>query len=224
MRKVNLSSDFVKFFALIAMTADHVDKLYVHATLLDHTIGRMAFPIFSFLIISNFYTYHPFKKYLWRLLGFGILTQAAFHIFELPLPTLNILFTFLWTIIFIKASEWICSKTKSLTWQVCWLGLLFLFLQPLIFMSDYSLLGFLFLIALYAERRNPSKLNCLAVFLTGIVMNRYSVMAVVMTGLTLFGLLFLFNISGGKRLFKWWFFYLYYPLHLVIIQLLKGAV
>ena len=91
-------------------------------------------------------------------------------------------------------------------------------------MSDYSLFGFLFLMALYAERRNPSKLNCLAVFLTGIMMNSSSVTAAITTGVTLFGLLFLFNISGGKRLFKWWFFYLYYPLHLVIIQLLKGAV
>ena len=223
MCKINLSPDFVKFFALIAMTADHVDKLYVHATLLDHTIGRMAFPIFSFLIISNFYTYHPVKKYLWRLLGFGILTQIAFHVFEIPLPTLNILFTFLWAIIFIQSSEWVCSKTKSLIWQFYWVGLLFLILQPLICMSDYSLFGFLFLISLYVERRNPSKLNCLAVFLSGIIMNSSSIMAAVTTGLTLFGLLFLFNISGGKRLFKWWFFYLYYPLHLVIIQLLKGA-
>jgi len=221
MQKISLPSDFVKFFALIAMTADHVDKLYVHATLLSQTIGRMAFPIFSFLIISNFCTYHPVKKYLWRLFSFGLLTQVLFHIFEINLIHHNILFTFLWALIYISASEWVCSKTKSLIWQVYWLGLLFLILQPLILMSDYSLFGFLFLMALYAAQRYPTKLNYAAVFMTGIIMNFYSITAVITTALTLFCLLFLFNLSGSKRLFKWWVFYIYYPLHLVVIQLLK---
>jgi len=219
MQKISIQADYLKLLALVAMTVDHANKIIAHTEWLSSTIGRMAFPIFAYLIISNFCTYHPFKKYVVRLGFFCIFTELILRCFTPDFP--NVLSTFLWGIIYIEASEFICQKTKSSLWQGYWMSFLFFLLLPLILSADYSLLGFFFLMALYVYHKFPSKLNYGAVLITGVGMNFFSVWAVIFTLLTLIGLLSGIKIVKGLRLIKWWGFYFYYPLHLLLIYCLK---
>ena len=220
MKKITIQSDYIKLWALIAMTADHIDRNMTHTEWLSNTIGRMAFPIFAFLVISNFCIYHPFKKYIIRLGFFGILTELILNLFHSNPP--NVLFTFLWAIIYIEAGEFICKKTKSLLWQGYWMSFLFFLLLPLILTADYGLLGFLFLMTLYAYNKVPSKLNYWNVLISAAVMNFYSFWAVIFTLITITVLLSGIKIIKGFRLIKWWGFYFYYPLHLLLLYCLKA--
>ena len=196
-------------------------KRFLNAALVFSEL-TIAFPLFAFLLISNFCTYHPFRKYLLRLFFFGIISALILY-FIRDNPK-NILFTFLWAIIYLQACEYVCSHTKSLIWQFYWLGLLFFIMGPLIVASDYSLFGFFFLMALYARQRAPTYLNDLAVFATGITMNCYNIPAIISTFSILFCLMFVFHISAGRRLVKWWVFYVYFPLHLLILWMLRSLI
>ena len=219
MKRIAIQSDYIKLWAIIAMTFDHFDRNIAHTEWLSQTIGRMAFPIFAFLIISNFCMYHPFKKYVVRLGFFGLLTELILRLFHSDPP--NVLFTFLWAIIYLEAGEFICKKTKSLLWQGYWMSFLFFLMLPLILAADYSLFGFLFLITLYAYYKDPSKSNLYAVLISGAAMNFYSVWAVLFGLLTIVILLYGIKIDKGFRLIKWWGFYFYYPLHLLLIYCLR---
>ncbi|MDY6407863.1 MAG: TraX family protein [Pseudomonadota bacterium] len=220
MKKLEIQSDFLKIWALVAMTADYADKNLWQTEWISDTIGRMAFPIFAFLIISNYQAFHPFQKYVIRLGFFGILTELILSLFR-PME-INILFTFLWAILYLRFTEFVCKKTKSILWQAYWTSFLFFIMLPVILMSDYSLFGFLFLMALYAYKIKPSRLNYWAVLITGGAMNFYSVIAVCSTIITLIILMSGIKIAKGIRMIKWWGFYFYYPLHLLFLNTLRN--
>ena len=219
MKRIRLQTDYVKLFALVAMTLDHIPIIFGYNCFLNDTIGRMAFPLFSFLIIQNFHQFHPIKKYLIRLGGFGILSSVLLYPFETI--GYSVLFEFFWALLFIECCEQFCSRIKILYWQFYWLGLLFLMILPFIMISDYSIMGFFFLMALYAYMKNKIKLNYLAVLICAGMLNPGSIVSVISTLITTIALLSFVDIKGGKRLIKWWGFYLYYPLHQVLLYSLR---
>jgi len=217
MKKITVKSEIVKWFALLTMTMDHIDKVFAGTTWISDTFGRTAFPIFSYLIISNFCTYHNAKKYILRLGIFGLLAQViAYHYDEY-----NVLFSFLYAIVFLSATERLCRATKLFFVQAYFCILLFTALFPFIYMADYGMAGFCYLLALYAYIKDKTKFNCFAVILASIVLNRASLVAAASTVITTLLLLFVIEIKNSKRLVKWWFFYVYYPLHRLLLHLLK---
>lgn len=218
MKKIQVSSEFLKWFALFTMTIDHIDCIYAKMDWLHDTIGRTAFPIFSFLLLSNYIIYHPVKKYLIRLGSFAFLTQVLFYLFHFE--SKNILLSFFYALIFIAFTEKISKKFKSLYVQIYCVVLLLVIMFPLILMADYALSGFLFLLALYAYLREKTITNCFAVLLMGIIVNSYNIFSSLVTLLILLILLFGIQIVKKRRLMKWWFFYVYYPLHKLGLYLL----
>ncbi|MBQ7413714.1 MAG: hypothetical protein IJV07_05550 [Alphaproteobacteria bacterium] len=221
MIRLKIASDSLKLMALIAMTLDHIDKILGFGGYLGCTIGRTAFPIFAYLLIQHFCVFHPVKKYLVRLTISGCLTSFVLLPFQ-PVGG-NILLTFLLAVIFLSACEFICAKVSSIFWQAYLLIGLFLILLPFILVSDYSLLGFLFILSLYTYTRFPIRTNCAAVFLTGVLMNTNTLSAALITALTLLILLFGITVISGKRRLKWWVFYAYYPGHLFLLYLIRDV-
>ena len=219
MRKMNVSSEFLKWFAVLTMTVDHIDRICVKIGWLHDTLGRVAFPLFSFLLLSNFIAYHPVKKYLVRLGGFALITQILFFLFHFE--SKNVLFSFFYAVLFISATEKISSVFKSVYVQFYFEILLLIGLLPFVLIADYGLTGFLFLLALYAYLRKKTPTNCVAVLLTGIAMNAYGIFPILMSLLTLVLLMFCIQIVRKRRLMRWWFFYLYYPLHKLLLYALS---
>lgn len=218
MKKIQVSSEFLKWFALFTMTIDHIDFIYAKMGWLHDTLGRAAFPIFSFLLLSNYITYHPVKKYLVRLGIFAVITQILFYLFRFE--SKNILFSFFYALIFIAFTEKVSKAFKSVYVQIYFVVLLLIILFLFILTADYGLAGFLFLLALYAYLREKTIINCFAVLLTGIIINSYSVLSSLVTLMVLLILLFGIQIVKKRRLMKWWFFYIYYPLHKLGLYLL----
>lgn len=73
----------LKVFAITAMLLDHIGAIFItdyHLNLILRTIGRLAFPIFVFLMIEGFYHTSNIKKYLTRMGIFAIVSEIPFDL------------------------------------------------------------------------------------------------------------------------------------------------
>ena len=88
-----LSGTALKLAACITMLIDHIGASCIEATygvayrtppqivqldLVLRLIGRLAFPIFCFLLVEGFLHTHDVKKYIGRLFLFGLLSEVPF--------------------------------------------------------------------------------------------------------------------------------------------------
>ena len=88
-KRNGISADLLKWIAIVTMFIDHVGAAVVEKTnLLYQTnggivyftlryIGRLAFPIFCFLLIEGFYYTRSRGKYLRNLLLFALISLSA---------------------------------------------------------------------------------------------------------------------------------------------------
>lgn len=86
-----LNSRDIKIAAIILMTVDHIGKIMYPDTEIYRIIGRVAFPLFAFLIAFGCTKTRNIGKYFVRLIAFGCFTQALF--FMLNIDIINIFFT-----------------------------------------------------------------------------------------------------------------------------------
>jgi len=138
----------LKIIAVTSMLLDHIG--YATGSYVLRCIGRLAFPIFAFLIGNGFrHTTSPFR-YLGRLLLLALVSQIPFTLFlyDTPQPEkLNIFFTLSFGLALIWALERSNSPGKQL---LCLLAavVLCLWIERFIPM-DYGLRGVLLIAALY---------------------------------------------------------------------------
>ena len=105
-----LSGSALKVIALISMVIDHV-ALYLmeQGTLLYETmrcIGRIAFPVFAFLIAEGFIHTKNRYRYFFTLLGFAVVSVATLMVLENLLQRSPIQ-GFLWTLGMAGLASWL---------------------------------------------------------------------------------------------------------------------
>ncbi len=191
-------------------------------------IGRIAFPIYCFLIVQGFIYTRNVGKYCLRLFAFAIISEVAFDIafnytiFELY--SNNVFFTLglgLLGIVILSRIEKIydvfkdkMNKTRiNISCLLLCIGFLTItyVLADDVFRSDYGFSGVLCIVLMYIFRNNIIIGYSLGVLSTAIL--NYSSIQLY----ALFGLLFIMNYNGEKGKSTKYFFYLYYPLHILLI-------
>jgi hypothetical protein len=74
----------LKLIAIIAMLIDHIGAIFIPGNtvlyLIFRSIGRIAFPIFVFLIVEGFYHTSNIKRYLMRLGLFALISEIPFDL------------------------------------------------------------------------------------------------------------------------------------------------
>lgn len=100
----------LKMFAIVTMTLDHV-KYAIPTTnnFITKYFGRLAFPIFAFLVAEGMIHTKNRKKYLLRMTIFAVISQIPFMLFRSLFSdrfVLNVMFTFLFAIIGIIIFDW----------------------------------------------------------------------------------------------------------------------
>lgn len=74
----------LKAIAIISMLIDHIGAIFIPGNtpvyMVFRGIGRLAFPIFAFLIVEGFYHTRSVKKYLLRLGSFALISEIPFDL------------------------------------------------------------------------------------------------------------------------------------------------
>lgn len=222
-----LSGSMLKLLAVLTMLMDHFAK-YVLPTRFNpllikvgaHSItlcklmvklGRIAFPLYCFLLVEGFLHTHDRKKYGINLFVFAVISEIPWnlmHCGELTYEKQNVFFTLFLGYLALCALE----KFKD-NWFYQLLSICVLLGVSFVAKCDYGALGFAFIVMIYALREQ--KLPQLVVGST-LLSSRWVA-----------GLAFIpINMYNGKRgfikgKFLKYTFYAIYPIHMLIIYLIN---
>lgn len=225
--KPYLTSFHLKLIAIVSMTIDHVGAALISrwnsdAELYFRMIGRLAFPIFCFLIVEGFFHTRNVKKYMFRLLVFAIISEVPFDLLFNTTKNLwsmqNIFGTLFLGLVAIflmeKAKErWGAYTPTTTTLQVV---IVLLFGAIAYYANvDYAVLGIGYLIIFYLCRGNNLKLFF---FLTILNLLFCGVESIQMLSALAVPILSLYNGQRGPKVK--YLFYVYYPLHLAVLAVI----
>ena len=221
----SLDNAQLKKLAMITMLIDHIGAILIEKTslyyvngfsaidLILRTIGRLAFPIFCYLLVQGFIHTSNIRKYVIRLSLFAICSELPFDLAVsngLSFEHQNVGFTLTIGILMLCAYKWFENrKEKPL------LGYLLCTTVACVtayFLSvDYSYQGILLITILYLLRHD-NKTKCIL----GALLFTYQWTAVLAFPL-------IYNSSGekGTSRITGRAFYLFYPVHLLILYFIK---
>lgn len=146
----------IKLIAITSMVIDHIGLVFFPHILLLRIIGRLAFPLFAWLIANGAYYSYNIKMYLTRLFIFALLAQVPFIVVNrLINPSfwaLNVLFT----LFFGLAAIVLMKKAKNRYIAVSVVIVSAMLAQVL--SADYGALGVLAIIIFYSFFEDMKKM------------------------------------------------------------------
>lgn len=228
-KKYRLSGSDLKILACVSMLIDHAALIFSlsgpAALICRDMIGRLAFPIFAFLLVEGFLHTKNFRKYLTGMLLLAILSElpydfalsGATHFPELhrqnTLFTLSLGLIMLWTLK--KAEESLTERSSAHSIFHYYQLLIILPFAALAYVLrlDYSFMGPLCIGIMYLFRFQP-----LNEAFWGSIMLNLNMLS--MPG-AFFSVLPISRYDGTRGKQNKYFFYLFYPLHLLLLALLQ---
>ena len=213
-----LSGSALKVIAMISMVIDHI-ALYLmeHGTLLYETmrcVGRIAFPVFAFLIAEGFIHTRSRYRYFFILLGFAVISEIPWFLLNGADGTHNVMFTLALGVATLMVLENLLQRSMVLGffWTLGMAGLAF-WLEV-----DYEWRGILLIIISYLYNTYAHYFpysRGMQFFCTFALMMHFGVIGAVMGCMVLY-------LYNGKRGFiqgyiEKYIYYSMYPIHLLFI-------
>lgn len=201
------------------MMIDHTGALLGYDFM--RLIGRIAFPIYVFLIAEGCRHTKDIKKYLFRLALFALISEPAFDLLfgNLFYPQKHVVFfwsqsqnVFFTLFLGVLSAWWLdfCKERKNHA-MIWLLGFGLIMSLGTLLHTDYGTMGILAIFCCYYFKERRQQILVLTLFV--FYMYKISIMALV--ALAGVGLLFLYNGKPGPRMK--WFFYISYPAHLLVL-------
>lgn len=198
----------LKMIAIICMAVDHIGYVFFPSEPMYRHIGRIAFPIFCFLIVEGFYHTRSHLNYLIRLSIFAILSEIPFDLAFYKVPFYwqkqNVFITLALGLLAIFCLEEMNKQRRFVIPLVLtWLAAYFVH-------CDYGIGGVLLICMFYVTRETPlvrCLLCALILYLFWGTWELYGILALIP--------IMLYNDKRGPSVKM--FFYWFYPIHLLII-------
>lgn len=235
-----MSTFVLKLIACVTMFIDHYTEVFIPQTLrmvkvgdirrllpveylTGRGIGRIAFPIYCFLLVEGFFRTGDRRKYMMRMAVFALVSEIPFDlVFQIKggkltaaklLGYQNVMLTLLLGLVLMYLYEWI--KMKYL-------------MQPLLFntlgvfaivgtgaaaaflKTDYGMGGVLLIMVFYLFRGKKAFLFFGAVVVMVFFIGRFELL-----GLAAFLPIFMYNGKRGPKVK--YAFYAFYPAHLMLL-------
>lgn len=255
--KKGISGNVLKIIAVISMLIDHTAATILERTILQRpswgpvthqnfdqyynfytvlrTVGRMAFPIYCFLLVEGFTYTKNRAKYAMRLFFFALLSEVPFDMafqrsfFDMSYN--NVFFTLLIGLLVIMAVDCIRKKIRPdgksgaqafavgvgrvlLIAAALFAGYV---MAEIVLRTDYGASGVLAVVIIYLLRENRMAGFALAVLALSFLSSPSEIAALLM----LIPLYF-YNGTRGRQIK--YFFYAFYPVHLLILSLICYAI
>ena len=211
-----MSSFSLKIIPIIAMTLDHWN-IILGGSIYMRILGRLAFPIFSFLIGEGYRHTRNKKNYFLKIFFYSVLLQIPVFLFYSSNEDLNIFFTLATGILFISILE--NNKMNKLT---KFLLVLFLVIGSEYFKFDYGAYGVLSIVIFYNFRERKQKIFWLFLFIN--IVYIYLDRVFLIQIFSLFSLFLIFKYNGKEGIKNKKFFYFYYPAHILLLYLLSNLI
>lgn len=113
-----ISSFTLHIIAMLLMLCDHLWATVLSQCTWLTWVGRLAYPIFAFMLVEGYFHTHNLKKYLGRLLFWAILSELPFNLMYVGSPIYpfhqNVLWTFLLGLLCITVIEKMRQKENPL--------------------------------------------------------------------------------------------------------------
>lgn len=223
MRKKGLSQEALKGIACFTMLLDHIGATMVQGYAL-RIIGRIAFPIFCFLMAEGtFYTKDP-RKYGLRLMIGALLSEIPFDLafrgkltWEYQNVMLTLFLGFL-TVEIIQRTEFDIVKVLAVSGGFAlaeWAN------------TDYGGFGVL-LVVLFSQTRGKLWFQTIMVAMFSWMINSLKIPVLgILVPIEMFAIFAMIPIAlySGRKVTSnravQWGFYLFYPVHLMILVLVR---
>ena len=245
----------LKIIAVLSMLLDHLFQagLFGQKALMDwfglsiqdsyrivrviEPLGRLAFPIYAFFIAEGCRRTRSRKKYVLRLLAFGLISEFPFDIVFSPVKTpwyaaftplkdMNVFFTLALGALGVALFERLLAKGKS-PLVACLPAAAFAVAAEL-FRTDYLIFGPLLIYAAYFPKTKKARFAAMTGVLALIYLGYYTVWgryislnALVYFAAACLALVLLARYNGQRGRRVKWLFYAVYPAHLALYALLK---
>lgn len=210
-----MSTFVLKLIAVISMLIDHTGAVLFPEEVWFRIVGRLAFPIFCFLIAEGYTHTRNVKRYAFRLFLFALLSEIPFDLLFFDswfdISGQNVFFTLFLGL----CAVWVADILKS-RWPVpaflC-AGLFAAAAQLLC--TDYGAFGVALIVAFFLCRdKDFLKTAAFLLLNTGDALLNDSMVQLYAAPAVL--PILLYNGKPGKYRLKV-FFYLFYPCHLLIL-------
>lgn len=214
-----MTSAVLQCLAVVTMLIDHMGYRLFPGMEWLRVVGRLAFPIFAFMLVEGFVHTSNRKKYLLRLGIFALVSEIPYRIFTYGFYGWPTVLSFSWGNIFFElliifGALWCLEEGKAKN-KLFYIGAAGLAVLAEVLGTMYGAYGVLMAAAFYIFReRRWAGMVCLAVLSVlycmhqGYWMQIFAVAAVVP--------LYLYNGERGQRLPRY-FCYGFYPVHLLAI-------
>lgn len=238
LEKKGLTGSALKWIAIITMLIDHIGATLIEPYLRNHgvrvielfgnsglstespyfillktytsmrLIGRLAFPIFAFLLVEGFIHTKNLKKYILQIGLFALLSEIPFDLATsgkiLESSHQNIYFTLFIGLVTIAVFD----KYKEN--KMKWIALIIAVIVSEVFRVDYAMMGVTVIFIFYFYHKDFGSRN----LLNGLVLlQQYTAVLSLI-------LIQLYNGKRGKQ--NKFFFYTFYPAHLLLLYLIRS--
>lgn len=227
-----LSREQIKKLALFCMVLDHIgvaildpglitgqfgiwEGIISVISLLFHMMGRMSFPIFTFFLVEGFFHTRDLVCYQKRLLVFACLSEIPYDLAVsgqwVDLERQN-------TIMTLALGLWMMQKISKRKSQpmLCFVYVLAAMAVSYLFRLDYFVYGIALIAVFYgfcADKKSA--------LLWGAVLSFFDSIGYLGAAVLAYIPLSLYCRDKGKKQGHSWGFYLFYPLHLLVLGMLR---
>lgn len=211
--------ELLKWIAIITMTVDHVGAiLYPEFTVLRF-IGRLSFPLFAYLLILGMESTRNIRNYFARLFIFALISQVPFFLAldYGPFDSLNIFFTLSFGLLFV----YFFKKSSVFVFVPVFVSLVLPF--------DYGIYGIAVIGCMYILKENTKFGVFSLVLLNTLFLVPWNIQFLSISAIPLIVLHKNGSLNITKEtteeftipLWRKYFFYVYYPLHLALLYIIK---
>ncbi|MBQ9313406.1 MAG: conjugal transfer protein TraX [Clostridia bacterium] len=212
-----MSSFVLKVMACIFMLIDHIGISFFPKISILRAIGRLAFPIFAFQASVGFDKTSHKEKYIIRMIIFTIISQIPFYFLRKvslvkPAPLLNIGATLTLGLLALY-----CLDRIKKPW-LKFISIGFIILLSIIVPMEYKWYGVLMIISFYYFRKEKYGIT---IFYSILVISFCYISNSTFNLPALAALIPILLYNGKKGNKSKYFFYAFYPLHMLALALIK---